>query len=145
MKLSTRCRYGVRAMIEIARRHGAGAVNRREISGRHGISRAYLENILSALKSAHLISAVRGAEGGFQLLRNPGQVTLYEVVRALEGSIAPVECVDNRSSCKRISQCTARKVWEKLHQAQVKVLESFSLADLVEMEKRSLDIDNYSI
>ena len=135
MKLSTRTRYGMRAMIEIARNYGRGPTKRRDITDSQGISHSYLENILIALKTKGLLSTVRGADGGFVLEKAPSTVTLYEIVTALEGSIAPTECVENPPDCSRTQRCAARQVWQKLHEAQVQVLTGLTLENLLEMEK----------
>ncbi|MDD5672536.1 MAG: Rrf2 family transcriptional regulator [Chitinivibrionales bacterium] len=144
MKLSTKCRYGLRAMVEIAKVYGRSARKRKDISKTQGISHGYLENILIALKSARLITTVRGASGGFSLALPPASITLYEIVGALEGSISPVECVENPTLCDRASNCVARTVWEKLHNAQKAVLTALTLADLLEMEQKT-SLENYSI
>jgi Rrf2 family protein len=134
VKLSTKCRYGMRAMVEIARRGGRGAVKRKDITAAQGISHGYLENILIALKSHKVIRTTRGANGGFILERPPSEITLLEIVLALEGSIAPVDCLDNPGVCERAGNCVARKVWKKLYDAQTKVLSEMTLQDVLDMD-----------
>ena len=135
MKLSTRCRYGIRALIEISRRHRQGPVKRREIAQAQGITAAYLENIFTVLKAKHLVEPIRGASGGFILARPPDRITLLEAVNALEGTIAPVDCVENAARCERAGGCAARQVWKRVHDAQTTVLEGITFRDLLEMEK----------
>ncbi len=132
MKLSTKCRYGTRAMIEIARRYKDGPVKRKDISQSQKISSAYLENILMALKSRNLIRTIRGANGGFALQTPPSRITMFEIVSALEGSIVPVDCVDKSDSCGESAACAARKLWMQLYHAQIEVLKKTTLQTLVD-------------
>ena len=134
MKLSTKCRYGVRAMVEIAKNFRNGPVKRKDISIVQDISSSYLENILITLKGNKLIRPTRGAKGGFVLEAEPSQITLYQIVLALEGSIAPVECLDNIAVCSKNRECVARKAWKKLYDAQTTTLKSITLQDLLDME-----------
>lgn len=135
MKLSTRSRYGTRAMLEIARCYNKNPINRKDIIRHQRIPTEYLANILLTLKGRGLINTSRGASGGYSLSRPPSKVTLYHIVEALEGSIAPVECVENAARCRKSAQCVVRKAWTRLHDAQLGVLRSISLQDLLEMEK----------
>jgi len=141
MKLSTKCRYGVRAMLEIGRQYrgGGGPVKRKDIAQIQGISHAYLENILISLKAAKFIRTTRGANGGFILEREPSEITMLQLVTALEGSITPVECLDNTDCCEKTSRCVARRVWKKLQDAQVAALSSITLQDLLDMEKETAE------
>jgi Rrf2 family protein len=144
MKLSTRCRYGVRAMFEMARHYKEGPVRRKDICEAQGITHAYLENILIALKAKKLIRTTRGASGGFVLESEPSKISLYDIVTALEGSIAPVECLDNKEICERVPHCAARKAWRRLHEAQAAVLRSITLQDLLDMDMENGEL-NYAI
>ena len=137
MKLSTKCRYGMRAMIEIARNGKNGPVKRKDIAKAQRISHAYLENILISLKVSKLIHTERGAHGGFSLAKPPSAINLLQIVTSLEGSISPVECLDNISLCDKTGHCGARKAWGKLHEAQQNALKGMTLQDLVDMD--SLD------
>jgi Rrf2 family cysteine metabolism transcriptional repressor len=144
MKLSTKCRYGTRAMIEIARHYKEGPVKRKDISRSQKISSAYLENILMALKARNLIRTVRGANGGFTLDAPPGSITMFQIVSALEGSIVPVECVNNSNACKRSGECAARRLWQELYDAQTAVLKKTTLQALVDWADEEKQFD-YSI
>ena len=144
MKFSTRCRYGLLAMIEIARRYKHEPVKRKDISKDQKISSHYLENILITLKAQHLITTVRGANGGFALERAPKKITMYQIITALEGSIVPSECIDKPDCCSRTASCAARKFWTQLHEAQMNVLTKTTLQDLLDMEITAGQID-YSI
>lgn len=142
MKLSTRCRYGTRAMIELARNYSKGPLKRDEIAKREGISSSYLENILISLKSRNLIRTIRGANGGFSLMDSPEKITMYDVVTALEGPVEPIHCIENSEQCIRTESCVSRKFWMSFHEIQVNKLKSASLQSLLDMEKEQGD---YSI
>jgi Rrf2 family cysteine metabolism transcriptional repressor len=144
MKLSTKCRYGTRAMIEIGHHYGSGAIKRKDIARVQEISPSYLENILITLKTHRLITTLRGARGGFTLGRAPDQIKLLDIVTALEGSLAPVECIEKESTCRKTNHCTARKVWKKMHDVQINFLSSITLQDLLDMEAHA-KTENYAI
>ena len=101
-------------MIEIARRNGTGPTKRRDIAEAQGISEAYLENILTNLRAGGFLGTQRGSDGGFVLLRKPSQITLFDIVVSLEGSLAPVECVERHEACSRSVgvSCAARGAWK---------------------------------
>jgi len=144
MKLSTKCRYGLRAMIEIARHYNKGPLNRQSITDAQDISKAYLENILISLREKNLIRTTRGANGGFVLQQSPSAVTVLHIVNALEGSIAPVDCIENPSVCEKAGPCAARKAWQKMFEAQKAALSSMTLQDLLDMEASNTEV-NYMI
>ena len=143
MKLSTRSRYATRAMLEITRNYEAGPVKRREITASQQISPHYLENILIPLKDQGLIESVRGPRGGFILKRPPEQITMFEIITALEGSIVPVPCVDSPDSCDKTAHCLARKFWIELHDTQAKFLKSTTLRSLLDLETSGHQIAYY--
>jgi Rrf2 family protein len=144
MKLSTKCRYGLRAMLEIARHYNKGPVNRNIIVEAQHISKAYLENILTSLREKKLIRTERGANGGFILQSDPSKITVLQIVNALEGSIAPVDCLEHPDKCGKSRKCVAQKVWQKMYDAQVEVLSGITLQNMLEMES-SPDAGMYSI
>jgi Rrf2 family transcriptional regulator, cysteine metabolism repressor len=133
-KLSTKARYGTRAILQIAKSYGKNSVKRKDVALSQGISQAYLVNILITLKTRGLIDTIRGAQGGYALKKPPSQITLFDVVQSLEGSLAPVECLENTSACGKIPTCVTRTVWKDLMAAQEKVLRSVTLQDLVDRE-----------
>lgn len=135
MKLSTRGRYGVRAMLELALHQGEGPTALQELAQRQGISAKYLEQLLIPLKAAGLVNSVRGAKGGYLLAAPPEKVTLYDIVRTLEGPLAVVECVQDPSICERVGGCTVHLVWGEMSQKLVGFLSSISLANLVERQQ----------
>jgi len=136
MRLSTRSRYGVRAMVDLALYYGQGNVLLKDIAKRQGISNKYLEHLLTSLKVAGLVKSIRGAHGGYLLAKPPAQIRLSQVIKVLEGSIAPVECVDDPKTCPRTELCVTRDVWREIKRAMDEILESISLKDLVEQEKK---------
>ncbi len=138
MKMSTGCRYGIRAMLEIAHQYGKQPVTRREIACRQSISLSYLENILLLLKKSNLITSVRGARGGFSLARAPGDIDLFEIFKVLEGPLEPVDCLVNPISCERVSQCVTRTVWQQLYIASKKILSNTTIQDLLDREENGL-------
>jgi Rrf2 family protein len=131
-------------MIEIARHYTDGPVKRKDISKSQKISPAYLENILIALKTHNLIRTVRGASGGFTLDKKPDTITMFQIVQALEGSLAPVDCIEVRDACDRSGFCASRKLWQDLYKAQVEILKKTTLQSLIDTED-SLKLLDYSI
>jgi Rrf2 family protein len=144
MQLSTKSRYGTRAMIEIARRCKNGPVKRKDISKIQGISNTYLENILICLKTNNLIRTVRGAKGGFVLDKTPSAINLLQIVTSLEGTMSPVECLENNFICEKTGYCATRKAWGKLYEAQKNTLKKITLQDLIDMESPE-NADDYVI
>jgi Rrf2 family transcriptional regulator, cysteine metabolism repressor len=139
-KLSTKSRYGTRAIIEIAKSYGKAPIKRKDIVKSQGLSGPYLENILIALKNNGILVTIRGAQGGYTLQRPPREINLYEVVRVLEGSLVPVECLKSAAVCKKTATCAARSAWKELMNAQEKVLRSITLQNLLDRgETEALD------
>ncbi len=132
LKVSTRVRYGMRALVHIAGSPPGRVVPVREIARAQRLSAKYLEQIVSALKSGGLIRAVRGTQGGYALARPAKSVRVDEVIRILEGSPVVVECVDDPQACRRSGACPMRDVWVKVQKAVDDVLKGITLEDLVE-------------
>jgi Rrf2 family cysteine metabolism transcriptional repressor len=132
MKLSTKGRYAVRAMLDLALQNGDTPTLVKDISKRQGISDLYLEQLLTRLQASGLIRSIRGPKGGFLLTRAPSKIRLCDILQTVEGSMAPVECVENGTLCDRADICITRKVWIKMKHAVDEVLESTTLQDLVE-------------
>ena len=141
MKLSTRTRYGIRAILELAGNHGKGPLQIKTIARRQDISVKYLEQLMAILKSAGLVRSVRGAGGGYILARPPAQIRISDVFNCMEGPVATVECVENESYCARVADCAARQVWVQLQEAIENILQSITLRDLLDRTKdyRTLD------
>ena len=134
MKLSTRTRYGLRAMVELASYGSTGPIMVRKIAEKQKISKKYLDIIFTSLKLAGLVRAIRGATGGFLLTRAPEEILVGDIVAALEGSLAPVECCTSPEICDRSGSCAAQEVWNDMQAAIASVLNDISLADLVERQ-----------
>lgn len=136
MKLSTRARYGTKALLELALHWGEEPVLLKDISQRQQIPLPYLEHLISPLAQAGIIKGTRGTRGGVSLLKPPREIILGEVIQLLEGSIAPVECVDNPETCPRSDLCVTHDIWDEVKEAISKVLESVTLQDLVERQRQ---------
>lgn len=132
MRVSAKELYGLRAMSELARHFGQGPISLADIARTQGISQPYLEQIAIDLRRAGLLYSRRGAQGGYFLTRAPGTITAGQVIRALEGSILPVECASNQrcNPCSREDICSTRNVWEQVRDRLVETLDSITLADL---------------
>ena len=135
MKLSTRTRYGIRAILELAQNYGKGPVQLKIVARNQGISVKYLEQLMAMLKSAGIVSSVRGSKGGYILARSPDQIKLSDCFNCLEGPVVTVECVENNNYCPRISDCIAREVWAEIQKAVMGVLESMTLQNLLDKTK----------
>jgi Rrf2 family protein len=132
MKLSTRTRYGIRAIVELAQYEGERPLQLKAIAERQDISVKYLEQLMGVLRSAGLVRSVRGSKGGYVLARLPEQIRLSEVFHCLEGPITTTECVGDEDYCKRSADCAAREVWTEVEAAINRVLDAITLADMVE-------------
>jgi len=134
MKLSTKSTYGLRAMVNIAMASDGGAVSIKDISKAERISSVYLEQLLNKLRRENLVKSVRGPSGGYMLFKSPARITVADIVRALEGSITPVDCAKGREGwktvCRNRTRCVAKTVWAKLAKAISDCLESVTLEDL---------------
>ena len=131
MKLSTRTRYGMRALVDLALNSTGEPVQLKEIAERQKISLAYLEHLIIPLIAAGFVKSTRGARGGVKLAKQPPQIRLNEVMRVLEGPLAPVDCLRDSKSCPRSGLCATQEIWDEMGKAMEKVLESNTLQDLV--------------
>ena len=134
MKVSTKGDYGVRALVELAHHYGQGPVQSAEIAARQEVPEPYLDQLLTTLRRAGFIRSVRGPQGGHALIREPREVKLSDVMLALEGSLAPLACVDDPQACTKSGGCVQREVWERVRDATLAILESVSIADLASKE-----------
>jgi Rrf2 family cysteine metabolism transcriptional repressor len=132
VRVSAKELYGLRAMSEFARHYGQGPLSLTEVAKRQGISQAYLEQIAIDLRRAGLLHSKRGAQGGYYLARAPEAMTAGDVIRALEGSILPIQCVAQQKCmpCSLEDGCSARGIWEEVRDRLVETLDSIVLADL---------------
>jgi Rrf2 family cysteine metabolism transcriptional repressor len=136
MKLSTRGRYATRALLDLARHQKAGPIPLKDIARRQEISLNYLEHLVTPLITAGIARSSRGPAGGIWLIKPPHKIKLSEVIRLVEGSIVPVECVVNPEVCSRSELCVTREIWAELERAMSAVLESTTLQDLVKRQER---------
>ncbi len=144
MKLSTRTRYAVRAIIELAQHDSNRPLQLKIIAQRQDISVKYLEQLMAILRSAGFVRSIRGSKGGYVLARAPNQIKLNEVLHRLEGTVSTVECVENEDYCSRSADCASRYLWVQVEQAIEKVLEAITLQDLVDKAKDEKKL-NYQI
>lgn len=135
MKLSTRTRYGTRALLDIALHWGGEPVLMKDIARRQRISLPYLQHLISPLVEGGIIKSIRGVGGGVWLAKPPDKIKLNEVVNLLEGSIAPVDCINKPEVCNRAESCATRDIWCELNVAMETILEYTSLQSLVEQHK----------
>jgi Rrf2 family transcriptional regulator, cysteine metabolism repressor len=132
VKVSAKEQYGLRAMAELSRQYGAGPISLNEVAQAQDISLDYLEQVIPALRDAGLLNSKRGAKGGYELARSPEQITIGQILRALDGDILPVQCVGDecKEACVRTNECGARTVWQAVHDQLLDTLDGMVLADL---------------
>ena len=145
MKLSSRTRYGMRAMLELAIEYGKEPLQIKTISDREDISNKYLEQLIAMLKSSGLVRSIRGPRGGYVLARPPAEINLKDIFTTLEGPLAPAECLEHPEFCPRCTDCITRQIWTEIHDAITKILESKTLQDLVDQVQESNKTANYQI
>ena len=135
MKVSTRGRYGLRALVELANCNDGECVPLRTVAERHGMSEYYLEQLFAPLKKAGIVKSVRGAQGGYKLNHPPKEISAGDVIRVLEGGLSPVDCLEDDSyECPAASceNCNTKSVWEKLYAGVSEVLDTIKLSDLAQ-------------
>ncbi|NLJ34329.1 MAG: Rrf2 family transcriptional regulator [Firmicutes bacterium] len=134
MRFSTRGRYGVKAMFVLAQHFGQGPLPLNQIAQDQGLSEAYLEQLVGELRKSGLVKSVRGSQGGYLLGKSPGQITVGDIIRVLEGPIAPADCVlDNETLdlCDRAGQCVTQLIWKRVRDSITDVLDGITLADML--------------
>jgi Rrf2 family cysteine metabolism transcriptional repressor len=140
MKISTRGRYAARLMLDLAVHYGEGFVHLKDVARRQEISRKYLGHLIPPLKKAGLITSNRGAHGGYRLARAPRDISLGEVVRAVEGDLAIVECVATPEICHRVGSCVTRDIWELMGDSVRDLLDSITLEGMVDEQRRKQEL-----
>jgi Rrf2 family protein len=136
MKVSTKGDYGIRALIELAHHFGEPKpIQSGEIAARQSIPESYLEQLLTTLRRAGFIRSVRGPQGGHALVRQPAQLPVSEVIVALEGSILPIDCLDENSACSKGGGCAQRDMWQAVRDAILGVLDNTTVSDLAERDR----------
>lgn len=136
MKLSTRARYGTRALLELALRQKEGLVQLKEIASKQQISLYYLERLIAPLIAGGILRSIKGPKGGIYLAKSPEDIKLSEVIQLLEGPLALVECVNDPNVCERSAFCVTRDIWGELKIVMDGVLKSTTLQDLVDRHRR---------
>lgn len=134
MRVSTRGRYALRLMLDLAMNNTGEPVRLKDVAKRQEISEKYLEQIISILNKAGFVKSVRGPEGGYSLKRKPEEYTVGMILRLTEGSLAPVDCVEDGTDCGRADQCVTVLLWKKLNDAINGVVDNITLADLVDWQ-----------
>ncbi|MCM8710454.1 Rrf2 family transcriptional regulator [Clostridium sp. SYSU_GA19001] len=131
MKLSTKGRYGVKAMVDLAIHYGGAPVSIKNISERQNISEYYLEQLFSPLRKANLIKSIRGAQGGYVLSKAPKDITIAEIMEILEGPIEISNCLEE-TSCNNVDCCATRLLWAKIKNSIDSVTKSTTLQDILD-------------
>ena len=140
MLVSTKGRYALRVMVDLAEHQAAGRIPLKEIAARQGISEKYLENILATLVRANMLSGMRGKGGGYMMAKDPAEVRAGDILRAVEGSTAPVACDGIDNSCTRSDLCSTVKFWRGLDDVIEKYVDGVTLADLAAVPEINFDI-----
>ncbi len=136
MKISTKGRYALRLMLDLALNESGEPIRLKEVAGRQGISDKYLEQIIATLNKAGYVKSTRGAQGGYSLKKAPGEYTVGMILRLTEGSLAPVACVeDGKDACDRCDGCATMKLWAKVNDAVNNVVDTVTLQDLVDWQR----------
>jgi Rrf2 family protein len=138
VKLSTKGRYGLRALIDLAQYSGEAPVSITSISARQELSERYLEQLMSMLKKAGLVKSIRGAGGGYVLAKDMAEISVGDVLRALEGSLEPVECagLEPDGGCKAADYCVTKYVWQRINDSISRTVDEIRLDQLVEESRK---------
>ena len=131
MKISSRFRYGLRLLVDLARNYEKGPVLLKNIADCERISKKYLEQIVISLRTAGVLGATRGSKGGYYLTKTPNKIRLVDIYRLLEGPFAPVECIDNPKGCILVRTCPTRQLWINLSKSVEDTFKGIVLSDLL--------------
>ena len=135
MKISTKGRYALRMLLDLAEHRGSGFVSLKEIAERQTVSKKYLEQIIPILNRGNILRTNRGAQGGYMLARTPEQYTVGEILRLTEGSLAPVSCLEQEENlCSRRNNCATLPVWEGLYRVITDYLDHITLQDILDSQ-----------
>lgn len=146
MKISTKGRYAVRVMLDLAMNDTGECIKVKEIASRQSLSEKYLEQIIAVLNKAGYVKSVRGAQGGYRLAKDPKECTVGMILRLTEGSLAPVACLDaGADECERCDTCETLEVWNEVYRAINNVVDNITLAELVEKRKKRLKNDKNNV
>ncbi len=147
MKISTKIRYGVRAMLELASHYGEGPIELKEIAEKEDISLKYLEQVIIPIRTAGYVKSVRGSKGGYILAKPPSEIFLSDLVETLDGPVDLVECINNPSACLKIPYCVTRDIWKEVSEAICHIFRSITLEEMVrrKREKEGRNSPTYQI
>lgn len=144
MRISTKGRYALRLMLDLAVYNTGEPISLKDIAKRQSISEKYLEQIIAILNKAGFVRSIRGAQGGYMLKMQPEEYTVGMILRLTEGDLAPVECIsESGDECDRAMGCVTAIIWKRMYDAVNDVIDNITLADMVEWQAAS--IDQYSI
>lgn len=132
MRLSTKGRYGLRAVVDLAVNGQAEAVSISSIAVRQNLSESYLEQLIAKLRKAGIVNSVRGAGGGYVLARRPEEITVGDILRALEGKLCVVECPDNQNDCDKYDTCVTKYVWKRINDSINNVVDTMTLKEVIQ-------------
>lgn len=142
MKISTKGRYALRMMLDLAMNQGGDFVSLKEIAERQNISKKYLEQIVPLMNKSGMLKTNRGNHGGYRLVKNPDQYTVGEILRVTEGSLAPVACLEyDPIDCERAGECMTLPVWKGLYKAVTDYLDNITLQDIIDKNAQSYGND----
>lgn len=145
MKLSTKGRYGVRLMVDLAVHYGEGPILLKDIAERQSISEKYLWQLIPPLKNVGLITSFRGAHGGYTLARPPQEITVKDIVVTVEGPLSLVDCVSDPEACDRVETCVTRNLWQEISEKMLAILNSYTLETLAQQQRSQSGALTYSI
>ncbi|MCM8771592.1 MAG: Rrf2 family transcriptional regulator [Candidatus Omnitrophica bacterium] len=135
MKISTRTRYGLRALIDLGVYYKGKPIFVKDIAKRQNLSERYLEHIMLTLKKAGILRSAKGGKGGYAFLRDPSEIKIKEIIEILEGTISPTECVEKSKICERSEICVARKLWCNIKEKILEYLDNITLDELIKKQK----------
>lgn len=146
MRISTKGRYAVRVMLDLAGNDTGEYIKVKQIAERQGLSEKYLEQIIAILNKAGFVKSVRGAQGGYKIAKDPKNYTIGMILRLTEGSLSPVACLDDETNaCERCDTCETLEIWKDLNDAINGVVDHVTIADLLVKQQERLEGFNYSI
>ncbi len=135
MRISTKIRYGSRAILVLALHYGEGPIELKEIAKEENISLKYLEQVINPLRTGGLVKSIRGSKGGYSLAKPPSEICLYDVVEVLEGPVHLIECLRDSKACQKVSSCVTREIWKEVSEAISKIFYSVTLEDMVNRKR----------
>lgn len=142
MKISTKGRYALRMLVDLAEHENCGFVALKDIAERQNISKKYLEQIIPILGKSNILKTIRGSQGGYMLSRSPDKYTVGEILRLTEGSLAPVDCLNQEpNECERSAECATLPVWQGLYRVINDYLDSITLQDILDKQKERYSSD----